>query len=74
MMQRSTRQVFGIGMLAAAVVVAAIAAQATRSVAQAGKPLTRGNAYGEWRYWGADAWSTRYSPLDQQRGARTIVD
>ena len=20
---------------------------------------------GEWRYWGADAWSTRYSPLDQ---------
>ncbi len=65
MMQRSTRQVFGIGMLAAAVVVAAIAAQATRSVAQAGKPLTRGNAYGEWRYWGADAWSTRYSPLEQ---------
>jgi quinoprotein glucose dehydrogenase len=28
-------------------------------------PLVRGNAYGEWRYWGADAWSTRYSPLDQ---------
>jgi quinoprotein glucose dehydrogenase len=27
--------------------------------------LTRGNAPGEWRYWGADAWSTRYSPLDQ---------
>jgi glucose dehydrogenase len=25
----------------------------------------RGNPYGEWRYWGADAWSTRYSPLDQ---------
>ena len=25
----------------------------------------RGNAPGEWRYWGADAWSTRYSPLDQ---------
>jgi len=25
----------------------------------------RGNAAGEWRYWGADAWSTRYSPLDQ---------
>ena len=29
------------------------------------KPLTRGNASGEWRYWAADAWSTRYSPLDQ---------
>lgn len=28
-------------------------------------PLVRGNAPGEWRYWGADAWSTRYSPLDQ---------
>jgi glucose dehydrogenase len=25
----------------------------------------RGNPYGEWRYWGADAWSTRYSPVDQ---------
>jgi len=27
--------------------------------------LARGNAPGEWRYWGADAWSTRYSPLAQ---------
>jgi quinoprotein glucose dehydrogenase len=27
--------------------------------------LVRGNAPGEWRYWGADAWSTRYSSLDQ---------
>jgi quinoprotein glucose dehydrogenase len=25
----------------------------------------RGNPPGEWRYWGADAWSTRSSPLDQ---------
>jgi len=33
--------------------------------AQPGKPLTRGNAFGEWRHWGADQWSTRYSPLDQ---------
>ena len=24
-----------------------------------------GNPYGEWRYWGADQRSTRYSPLDQ---------
>jgi quinoprotein glucose dehydrogenase len=30
-----------------------------------GTALVRGNAVGEWRYWGADAWSTRYSPLDQ---------
>ncbi|HEX2455104.1 MAG TPA: PQQ-binding-like beta-propeller repeat protein [Vicinamibacterales bacterium] len=28
-------------------------------------PSPRGNPPGEWRYWGADAWSTRYSPLDQ---------
>ncbi len=27
--------------------------------------LERGNKPGEWRYWGADAWSTRYSALDQ---------
>ncbi len=65
MMQRSTRRMFGIVAAAGAVVIAAIGAQATRSVAQAGKPLVRGNAFGEWRYWGGDAWSTRYSPLEQ---------
>jgi quinoprotein glucose dehydrogenase len=27
--------------------------------------LVRGNPPGEWRYWGGDAWSTRYSSLDQ---------
>ncbi|HUR20700.1 MAG TPA: PQQ-binding-like beta-propeller repeat protein [Vicinamibacterales bacterium] len=27
--------------------------------------LVRGNVPGEWRYWGGDAWSTRYSSLDQ---------
>jgi quinoprotein glucose dehydrogenase len=32
---------------------------------QTSPTLVRGNAPGEWRYWGADAWSTRYSPLDQ---------
>src|SRR5215208_1578829 len=31
--------------------------------------LARGNAPGEWRYWDADAWSTRYSPLDQINAA-----
>jgi glucose dehydrogenase len=37
-----------------------------RSNGQQQRPtLVRGNAPGEWRYWGADAWSTRYSPLDQ---------
>ncbi len=44
-----------------------LAAQATAPVAQrpAGPRILRGNAAGEWRYWGADAWSSRYSPLDQ---------
>src|ERR1700687_3277860 len=37
--------------------------------AQNGGELERGNAVGEWRYWGADAWSTRYSPLDQIRAS-----
>ncbi|HEV8355478.1 MAG TPA: PQQ-binding-like beta-propeller repeat protein [Gemmatimonadales bacterium] len=27
--------------------------------------MVRGNVPGEWRVWGADLWSTRYSPLDQ---------
>jgi quinoprotein glucose dehydrogenase len=35
------------------------------SAPQSATKLVRGNAPGEWRYWGADAWSTRYSPLDQ---------
>ena len=30
-----------------------------------GPTMVRGNVHGEWRVWGADAWSTRYSPLDQ---------
>jgi len=29
----------------------------------------RGTPAGEWRYWGADAWSTRYAPLDQIDGS-----
>src|SRR5213079_2282007 len=38
---------------------------ATQTNAQQRAALERGNKAGEWRYWGADAWSTRYSPLDQ---------
>ncbi|MEX2152934.1 MAG: PQQ-binding-like beta-propeller repeat protein [Gemmatimonadaceae bacterium] len=46
--------------------LAALAAAAftTQSVAQNGQSV-RGNVPGEWRVWGGDAWSTRYSPLDQ---------
>jgi glucose dehydrogenase len=30
-----------------------------------GHAQDRGTPAGEWRYWGGDAWSTRYSPLDR---------
>jgi quinoprotein glucose dehydrogenase len=48
------------------IVVAGVALSRGPASASAQAPkLVRGNAPGEWRYWGADAWSTRYSPLDQ---------
>jgi quinoprotein glucose dehydrogenase len=46
---------------AAVLLVAGAGAQSTNHSSS----LVRGNAPGEWRYWGADMWSTRYSPLDQ---------
>ncbi len=51
--------------LAGAVVAVVFGAAATVSNARQGKAVVRGNVAGEWRAWGADAWSTRYSPLDQ---------
>jgi quinoprotein glucose dehydrogenase len=42
-----------------------LAASAALVVAAPTAAQERGNPEGEWRYWGADAWSTRYSPLDQ---------
>ena len=65
MMQRSNRRMLGMVLATGAIVFGALGVNAVRSVAQTGKPLVRGNAYGEWRYWGADAWSSRYSPLEQ---------
>jgi quinoprotein glucose dehydrogenase len=52
-------------MLGAMAVAGAFLAHATQSSAKQGAQLVRGNKPGEWRYWGADAWSTRYSALDQ---------
>jgi quinoprotein glucose dehydrogenase len=49
--------------------VAGSAVLATQSNAKQGAQLVRGNKPGEWRYWGADAWSTRYSALDQINAA-----
>jgi glucose dehydrogenase len=45
--------------------VAAQAQQATSRARTIDRDHPRGNVPGEWRYWGGDAWSTRYSPLDQ---------
>ena len=47
---------------------ALLALAATAFTLAAGNPAAgqeRGNPYGEWRYWGADAGNTRYSPLTQ---------
>ena len=55
----------GVAALGAVVVAGAFLAHATQSSAKQGAQLVRGNKPGEWRYWGADAWSTRYSALDQ---------
>lgn len=49
----------------ATVIVGAFVFGAFQLSARQTSNLVRGNAPGEWRYWGADAWSTRYSPLDQ---------
>ena len=65
MMQRRTKRLVGFVLVAGAAVVGATFARVAPTVAQQGKPLVRGNAYGEWRHWGADQWSTRYSPLEQ---------
>jgi glucose dehydrogenase len=53
----------GVVMIIAASVVAR--SNTSRAVQPPTPPLVRANAPGEWRYWGADAWSTRYSPLEQ---------
>ena len=59
------RRAIGIAACVVATIAAGVLARARLSSAAEGQPLVRGNAPGEWRYWGADAWSTRYSPLTQ---------
>src|SRR4029079_1740492 len=54
-----------IATAASAVVTGSVLVRATQSSAKQGAELVRGNKPGEWRYWGADAWSSRYSALDQ---------
>lgn len=52
-------------LILSAVILGTFAFGAFRLNARQASTLVRGNAPGEWRYWGGDAWSTRYSPLDQ---------
>ena len=59
----TSRRAAGAATIAVATLAAVFFLQASAVQQQAA--LVRGNAAGEWRYWGADAWSTRYSPLDQ---------
>ena len=59
-----TRRV-GMAALGAAAIVAGVLLLTRSSNAVQGAAKVRGNVPGEWRYWGADAWSTRYSALDQ---------
>jgi glucose dehydrogenase len=54
-----------LGILLVALAVTAVLLRPDSSGAVQGRQLVRGNVPGEWRVWGADAWSTRYSPLDQ---------
>lgn len=55
----------GMAVAAGALASGGFLMYATQSSARQGAALTRANKPGEWRYWGADAWSTRYSALDQ---------
>ena len=54
-----------LALLFFAALIAVLLVKVGSSSAQQGARLVRGNVLGEWRVWGADLWSTRYSPLDQ---------
>ena len=60
----TARRLFLVSTLSA-VALGTVAPWDLSTLARQAPPLVRGNAPGEWRYWGADAWSTRYSALDQ---------
>ena len=60
-----TRRSVGIVAAAGALVAAGVTVRVKQSSARQGDALVRGNKPGEWRYWGADAYSTRYSDASQ---------
>jgi quinoprotein glucose dehydrogenase len=57
------RRPFVLAFLAMAVL--AFVVGAVQLGARQGSGLVRGNKPGEWRFWGGDAWSSRYSSADQ---------
>ncbi|MFN8573290.1 MAG: PQQ-binding-like beta-propeller repeat protein [Gemmatimonadaceae bacterium] len=63
--QVTNRRVLVIAAALGAALVGVLPMRTSLLNAFQGPSLARGNAPGEWRYWGADAWSSRYSPLDQ---------
>ncbi len=65
MSPRTPRRRTVILTIAGALAAIAVAIPVTQSAARQGSGLVRGNKPGEWRYWGGDAYSTRYSSLDQ---------
>ena len=65
MAYRLTTRRIGMAVFGVAAGVIAMVALASQSSAVQGAAKVRGNVPGEWRYWGGDAWSTRYSALDQ---------
>ena len=69
----TTRRTFGFAIATAVAIGAAVLIRAEQSSATQGSQLVRGNKPGEWRYWGGDAWSTRYSALDQINAERRRV-
>jgi quinoprotein glucose dehydrogenase len=60
-----TAAAIGVLGLAGVAAAGALVVHARQSSAMQTAALERGNKPGEWRYWGADAWSTRYSAVDQ---------
>jgi len=61
----TTRRTLGTAAILGGGLLAAALARVSDSNASQGRALVRGNVPGEWRYWAADAWGTRYSALDQ---------
>jgi quinoprotein glucose dehydrogenase len=65
MLHRITRGAVGVAVGISASIGLGGALPAQAPSANGAAAPARGNVVGEWRAWGADAWSTRYSPLDQ---------